>query len=201
MPSNKYLSPAKRRARDREIYARFLRGATPQAIVDELQTTPAVVNRAIRRGEEETARRFADREAVRLQQSEQLRLIYGEALAAWEESKKGNEVTKISTAAEGEETGKRRAEKTTRKQAGDPRFLSQAMSALADLRRLWRLEAPAPEAAHNAGAEQEILSIQEDERWYGNDAHDLAAQTVAASAADPAVARPLQGGRLWPPLG
>jgi len=174
------------------IYERFLRGQTVAAIVDEMNTTPAVVRRAIAKGEAETAARFADVARMRLLQTEQLSLIFQEALAAWEESKKGNEITKVSTASEGD-AGKRRAEKTTRKQAGDPRFLSQAMSALSDLRRLWRLEAP---AAKDETPTAETLTLEEDAYWYGNDAHDLAAQTAAASTADSPFARSVQGGGL-----
>lgn len=188
---SKHLTPAGRRARDRAIYALFLRGHAPPAIVEELQTSLPAVRRAIARGEAETAARFANGDRMRLLQTEQLSFLYQEALAAWEESKKGNEITKVSTAAEGD-TGKRRAEKTTRKQAGDPRFLSQAMSALADLRRPWRLDAATKEETPTP----DTLTIEEDARWYGNDAHDLATQTAAAPTADPAFAGPVQGGRL-----
>ncbi len=174
------LTPAARRERDRAIYALFLRGAPLQAIVEELKTSPQTAKRAIARGEQEAALRFSSPERMRLLQTEQLELIFREALDAWEESKKGNETTKVSTAAEGD-AGRRRAEKTTTKKAGDPRFLSQAMGALSDLRRLWRLEAPASadETDHS-----DTLTLDEDIHWYGNDAHDLAAQTASASTAD-----------------
>jgi hypothetical protein len=187
---SKHDSPAKRRARDRAIYARFLRGVSLDELVEAFTTTPPVVKRAIQRGQQEAAAKFADAARVRLMQSEQLELIFREALVAWEESKKGHEITKVSSAG-GPDADKRKAEKTTRKQAGDPRFLSQATSALADLRRLWRLEAPA--AANDPTQPHETLTLEEDARWYGNNAHDLAAQAAAASTADFAVSCTVQG--------
>jgi hypothetical protein len=177
MPSKKPLS-AKRRMRDREIYARFLAGALPDDLRIEFKTHLYLVEQAIAAGREETAKRFADQHEVRLMQSEQLRMLFHEALAAWELSKQGSEVTKVATAADGKDAAKQRAEKTTKTDAGDPRFLSQAMSALADIRRLWKLEAPA------AAPQSDSLSLREDARFYGNNAHDLAAQAAAASTAD-----------------
>jgi hypothetical protein len=188
---SKHLTPAKRRARDRAIYARFLRGVSLDELVDEFDTTPPVIKRAVERGAQEAAARFADAERMRLLQTEQLELIFRESLVAWEESKKGHEITKVSSAG-GADADRRKAEKVTRKQAGDPRFLSQATSALADLRRLWRLEAPAAVNADHSDT-HDTLTLEEDARWYGNNAHDLAAQAVAASTADFAVSCTVQG--------
>jgi hypothetical protein len=177
MRKKKKLSPA-RQARDREIYARFLRGATEQDLRKQFKTSPEIVQKAIKTSEREAAKDFAKTESLRARHSKQLQDIYFEAMAAWEESKKGAEVTKLSTVP-GDES-KRKAEKTTHKEAGDPRFLSQAMDALADLRKVWRLELP-EESKHIT------VSIEEDADWYGNDAHNLAAQTAAAPTADPAL--------------
>jgi hypothetical protein len=152
----------------------------------QFETTDDIVRQAINAGERAAAREFANPKKLRVRHSKQLLDIYTEAMAAWEESKKGAEVTKVSTAADGDE-GKRKAEKTTRKQAGDPRFLAQAMDALADLRKLWRLELPQDDQSQPT-----TVSIEEDAGWYGNDAHDLAAQAASAPTAGAALPGPVQ---------
>jgi hypothetical protein len=192
------LSPA-RQARDREIYARYLRGATERELKQEFRTTDEMVRRAIKAGNREAAKEFANTDSLRVRNSKQLLDIYTEAMAAWEESKKGAEVTKVSTGPGGDD-GRRKAEKTTHKEAGDPRFLAQAMDALEDLRKLWRLELPDPgrdEDMHN----HQPLTVEEDARWYGNDAHDLASQTPAAPTADPPLPGEVQGGGVREAMG
>jgi hypothetical protein len=189
MPKKPKLSPA-RQARDREIYARYLRGATERELRQHFRTTDEIVRQAVKAGDRMAARDFAKTDSLRVRHSKQLLDIYSEAMAAWEESKKGAEVTKVSTGPGGDD-GKRKAEKTTHKEAGDPRFLAQAMDALEDLRKLWRLELPEPGRDDN---NNQPLSVEEDTRWYGNDAHDLASQTAAAPTADPPQPGEVQGG-------
>ncbi len=86
-------------------------------------------------------------EGVKARQTDALLLIYDEAMMAWERSKTANKsITKrIDTRAAKEEGGATGSEQVTthiEDQDGDPRFLDQARAALADIRKIWGIDAP-----------------------------------------------------------
>ncbi len=115
-----------------------------------------------------------------IRQTDLLNWICRESLQAWEASQQPQESTKVSTDGSGAES-KTKAERTTRQQPGDPRYLSHAMAAMAAVRRIWRLDEPQPTSA---APQDDKLRVLEDEDWYGNSAHGLLAQTAAASDSD-----------------
>ena len=156
------MNAQEKRRRDQRVYQAWLSGLTRQQIADQFDVTLAVVRRVIERLDEEAAEELAGHaKKLRMHQTYQIKHIYHEALAAWERSKTDELTTKVSTEGDGQAAGKRKAEKTTKMQVGDPRFLTLAESALATLRKLWEGEAaPAPPIPHRA-------QVVEDENWYG----------------------------------
>jgi hypothetical protein len=73
-------------------------------------------------------------------QADMLMGLYREAMAAWERSKKGQKgITKKDGAGDGASSG---ATVTIKESPGDPRFLKQAQECLAEVRKIWGLDAP-----------------------------------------------------------
>ncbi len=122
----------------------------------------------------------ADSQRGLIRQTELLNWICRESLRAWEASQQPQESTKVSTDGSGPES-KTKAERTTRQQPGDPRYLSHAMAAMAAVRRIWGLDEPQPASA---APHSDKVRVLEDEDWYGNSAHGLSAQAAAASDSD-----------------
>jgi hypothetical protein len=108
---------------------------------------------------------------VKARQTDALWLIFEEAMRAWERSQRADtSITKRLTSRstgileEGAAPRAHGSEQVTtqiREHAGDPRFLDQARAALADIRRIWGLDAPSKLAPTSPNGEEE---------WHGTDA-------------------------------
>lgn len=73
---------------------------------------------------------------IKDEQTQQLRFIYEEAMQAWERSKQVEEIQTARSTQSGKETSL-----TKRGQVGNPAYLDTAMRALADIRKIWGVEA------------------------------------------------------------
>jgi DNA-binding CsgD family transcriptional regulator len=143
---------ANARARDLElrIWQLLSEGKTPSAIARDVGIARQSVHRIIRRVEA----RYHDAIAssvgrLKARQARALEAVLDEALDAWERSKQparrvrketGRSGTSHSDSGNGARTDLNRTDVQSR--VGDPRFLAEAREALADLRKLYGLDAP-----------------------------------------------------------
>ncbi len=150
---------ANARARDLElrIWTLLSKGKTPSAIAREVGIARQSVHRIIRRVEARYDRATAATIARwRARQARTLEAVLDEALVAWERSKQPARRVKKESGRRGpgglpghdSRSGKRSDGRTdltrteVESRVGDPRFLTEAREALADLRKLYGLDAP-----------------------------------------------------------
>lgn len=158
--------PSREVTRERERRAWELRQKswTEQRIADALGIDQATVSRMLRRVEDKLAKEFAaGAERIKAQHTARLEHIADEAYQAWERSQENAEtetvVNEVVSLQGTEETlddeqqpvrvkkcvvpaDKATTTRTSKGQAGDPRFLDQARGALADIRDIWGVESP-----------------------------------------------------------
>ena len=134
------------RIRTRELRAWELTGlGWPQhQIAADLGVSQAAVSKILKRVEVRAAReQTATIERQKARQTLRLEHVYREAVRAWEQSQTDatrRRQRKTQPGAGG--AGATVAEITVENQHGDPRYLEAARKALADLRKLWGLDAP-----------------------------------------------------------
>src|SRR5262245_42867621 len=134
------------RIRTREIRALELsiQGTTQHQIAEELGVSQAAVSKILKRIEERQLRELAatiDRHKAR--QTLRLEHQYSQAMKAWEESKADSTVRRQRKAQPGAGgDGHAVAEVVVETQHGNPRYLEQARKALADIRKVWGIDAP-----------------------------------------------------------
>jgi len=149
---------ANARSRDLElrIWTLLSEGKTPSAIAREVGIARQSVHRIIRRVEAKYNKLTAS--SVRMLKARQARALWAvvdEAVEAWERSKQpARRVRKESGRAGDSRSGERRGNSRgggdrteltrtdVQSRVGDPRYLTEAREALADLRKLYGLDAP-----------------------------------------------------------
>ena len=120
-----------------------LEGRTQHSIATALGISQPAVSKIARRVEE---RLLADQackvERHRARHTFRLEHIYGQAMQGWQDSKQeGLRRRQRKTEHDGG-TGSTVAELISENRHGDPRYLDEARKALADLRKLWGVDAP-----------------------------------------------------------
>ncbi|MGO9798728.1 MAG: hypothetical protein ACLPQ0_04630 [Candidatus Binatus sp.] len=146
---------ANTRARDLElrIWTLLSEGKTPSAIAREVGIARPSVHRIIRRVEARYNQAIgATVERLKARQARTLWAVVDEAVEAWERSKQPVRRVKRESGRRGPARGGSRGERgdgrtdLTRTQVesrvGDPRYLTEAREALADIRKLYGLDAP-----------------------------------------------------------
>jgi predicted transcriptional regulator len=121
-----------------------IQGWSQHHIATDLGISQAAVSKILKRVEERALRELSG--VVQRQKARQaLRLehIYSESMRAWERSKAESTRRRQRKTQPGQGgSGSTVAEITVEAQHGDPRFLDEARRALADLNKLWGLDAP-----------------------------------------------------------
>lgn len=132
------------RTRELRVMELTVLGWSQHQIASELGVTQAAVSKILRRVEgrilrdlRTTVERHKVRHTLRLER------IFAEAMRAWDDSKsdatrRRQRKTEPSDGARGATV----AELVVENQHGDPRYLGEALRALADHRKLWGLDAP-----------------------------------------------------------
>lgn len=121
-----------------EMYHDAVRGMSATAIAAKRGVKRQTVDSILRRVEEYLWPIYADDiRGTKVRQTESLRVIFAEAMAAWEKSKAPAVEIRQRNAG-----GVRETLKVTRGQCGDPRFLDMAMRALGQIREIWGANAP-----------------------------------------------------------
>jgi predicted transcriptional regulator len=120
-----------------------IRGQTQHAIARELGISQAAVSKMRHRLE---SRIYVELARVRGRQkavcSLRLEHLYGQAIQAWERSQRDMTRKLQRMTQGGAQGGATVAELVTENEHGDPRYLEEARKALADLTKLWGLDAP-----------------------------------------------------------
>jgi predicted transcriptional regulator len=134
------------RLRTRELRALELSnlGWSQHRIAADLGISQAAVSKLLKRAETRQLRELADTlERQKARQTARLEHQYTEATHAWERSK-GDATRKRQRKTQDGHGGADAtvAEIVVENQHGDPRYLEAARKALADIRKLWGLEAP-----------------------------------------------------------
>jgi hypothetical protein len=137
------------------IWALLSEGKTPSAIARDVGIARQSVHRIIRRVEAKYNQAIASSVGrLKARQARALEAVLDEALDAWERSKHpARRVRKetghpSSSRADDSRSGERSRARTdltrteVQSRVGDPRFLTEARQALADIRKLYGLDAP-----------------------------------------------------------
>lgn len=121
------------------------KGMTTRQIAEALGIAPSTVSRALRRAEKRALESLnATISAHKVKAMERLEMLYQMALAAWDDScaERTRRRSKRRTAA-GEAGAVDETEIVTESKRGNPRFMTEARAAVADMRKLMGLDAPA----------------------------------------------------------
>jgi DNA-binding CsgD family transcriptional regulator len=133
---------ARVRLREAQAMEHMLEGRTQHQIAASLGISQPAVSKILRRVED---RMLADVpikvERQRARHTVRLEFIYGEAIHAWQASKQET-MRRRQRQTDSGDGGTTIAEIVSENQHGDPRYLDEARKALADLRKLWGLDAP-----------------------------------------------------------
>jgi hypothetical protein len=120
----------------------MLEGRSQHQIAAALGISQPAVSKILRRVEERLLADVAWKvERQRARHTVRLEFIYGEALHAWQASKLET-LRRRQRKTEGGTGGATIAEIVSENRDGDPRYLDEARKALADLRKLWGVDAP-----------------------------------------------------------
>lgn len=135
--------PSRVRLREAQVVEHVLEGRTQHQIADALGISQAAVSKIARRVEERLLADLACKaERQRARQTLRLEHIYGQAMRAWQDSKQeGLRRRQRKTEHDGG-AGSTVAELISENRHGDPRYLDEARKALADLRKVWGIDAP-----------------------------------------------------------
>jgi transposase len=133
------------RVRFREVQVlEFLReGRTQHQIADALGISQPAVSKIVQRVEERLLTDLAYKtERQRARQTLRLEHLYGQAMQAWQDSKQEDVRRRQRKTDHGSGTASTIAELISENRHGDPRYLDEARKALADLRKVWGVDAP-----------------------------------------------------------
>jgi predicted transcriptional regulator len=133
---------ARIRTRERRALELAVQGSSQHQIASDLGISQAAVSKLLTRVEARVLRDLAETlERQKARHTLRLEHLYSEAMRAWTDSQADatRRRQRKSRGGRGEATV---AEIVTENQHGDPRYLDEARKMLADLRKLWGLDAP-----------------------------------------------------------
>lgn len=140
--------------RDLEVYSKLTQGFTTREVAAEHgidHTTVSRIGHAVDKWlRPQWMEHILD---IRVRHCESLMHVFQEAMAAWEKSKTDAVTITEKSGNSGGEKGGPYDEKATqtKAQAGNPSFLAEARSALAEVRKIWGADAPAKTEVSTGG--------------------------------------------------
>src|SRR5688500_10405890 len=152
------------RLREVQVFEQILAGRTQHQIAAALDISQPAVSKIARRLEERLLADVAYKvDRQRAKQTMRLEFIYQEAIHAWHESKQEIQRRRQRRTGHGGADATTIAEVISENGHGDPRFLDEARRALADLRKVWGVDAPEQvsiETTHVASMTDEALEAE-----------------------------------------
>lgn len=147
MAGRQPIPPALSREREVRAWELACRGKTHAAIAEELGVSRPAVSQILARVSARSLKQLnAKVEHQKALQTARLEHIYGEAMAAWEESKKPQKKSRQRKASVLAAKGVAGVKEETLNEAatscGNFLFLQTALTALGDLRTMWGINAP-----------------------------------------------------------
>ena len=133
---------ARIRTRDARAMELATLGWSQQRIAADLGVSQAAVSKILKRVDErllQDLRSTLERQKVR--HTVRLEHLFTESIRAWDNSK-ADTTRRRQRKTDGTGTGQTVAELVVENRHGDPRYLNEARKAMADLRKLWGLDAP-----------------------------------------------------------
>jgi hypothetical protein len=128
-----------RRLRDKEAWDLCILGWTHKRIADKLLLERSTVTKILQRVSTKASQQLLkDSVAEKMRQVELLKFIVDECMQAWERSKQQAQKASKTVTEKGEE----RTTQSAEGQVGDVRYLAQAQSAMADIRKVLGLDYP-----------------------------------------------------------
>ncbi len=154
MKINKEVS----RQRELDVWRLRQQGWTQEAIAAEIGVTQPAIQQILKR----LTKRFTKHNVeeihhVKSQQIAQLEYIAYEAMLAWENSKEAAKIQRIKTSSGGKDNSEKVQE--LRDQDGDPRYLTVAMKAREDIRKILGADAP----SKNISLDIDVSRLSDDE--------------------------------------
>lgn len=144
--------PEQTRENERRAWELRTRGWTQDRIARELKLTQAGVSLILKRVVKRVLKDLGDDIVARkVEQEARLEHVVDEMMQAWERSKP------VEVGAEGE-TVIVPANAQNRNPEGDPRFIEQYRNALADIRKIWGVDAPTK--LEHGGKNDEPIKVQ-----------------------------------------
>jgi len=161
-------------ARERRAVEMAIAGHSQHEIAHELQVSQPAVCKILRRADERALVEITDRvERHKVRQSQRLERIYVEATRAWEASKADTtrrRQRKSDPEGGGSGAGQTIAEIVVETRHGDPRYLDVSRRTLADLRKVWGLDAPQQVDVRNRDGLDHLSEAELKERLRQQDA-------------------------------
>ena len=135
---------ARIRTRELRVMELTVLGWSQHQIAADLAVSQAAVSKILRRVEERVLRELtAVIERQKVRHTMRLEHLFAEAMRAWDQSKSDSTRRRQRKTQSGSgDPGGSIAEIVVENQHGDPRYLDEGRKALADLRKLWGLDAP-----------------------------------------------------------
>ena len=131
------------RLRETQVLEHILEGHTQHQIAHALGISQPAVSKIARRVEERLLADLAYKaERQRARQTLRLDYIYSQSIQAWQDSKQEGLRRRQRKTEHDSGTGSTVAELISENRHGDPRYLDEARKALADLRKVWGVDAP-----------------------------------------------------------
>ena len=177
--------------RERRAVELAIEGHSQHEIAAELRVSQAAVSKILRRADERALAEITDRvERHKVRQSQRLERIYVQATRAWEASKADTtrrRQRKSDPDGSGSGDGQTVAEIVIETRHGDPRYLDVSRRTLADLRKVWGLDAPQQVDVRNRDGLDHLSEAELIERLRQQDA--LLERSQPKTASPPAAAK------------
>ena len=133
-------------AREQRAVALAIQGWTQSEIAQDLRVSQAAVSKILARADARALPELVERvERQKVRQTQRLEHLFAELMRAWQQSKADatrRRQRKSESAEAGSGGAHTMAEVIVETQHGDPRYMEESRKVLADLRKLWGLDAP-----------------------------------------------------------
>lgn len=163
MGRQRKVKPEQAREHERRAWELRCRGWTQPRIARELGLDDSAVCRILKRVSARVLAELKDSvERVKAEQTETLQHVIDEALQAWERSKGTRKTVTRQTVSGGEnDEDRQRTTQHASERTGDVAYLSEARAAMADLRKVWGVDAASRhEVSGPAGGAVPIVAIE-----------------------------------------